>query len=115
MAWFKKKGGEEDNRRQEDRFEATGETVNFLLTDGSPGVEFTLTDISVGGFRVDKYQGPLTGGQYFEMRFVGELDGKKVTFDAFATCVRVTEVFMAAQFTPQPKVKTFLRDYLARK
>ncbi len=117
MAWFKKSGGKADGakQREHDRVSCDGETLTLITESGSDGLSFKLLDVSLGGFAITGYEGPLHGNQYFEFRFNGELGDGIATIEGFANVVRVKEGMLAAKFTPQPKIKAFFRNYIDMK
>ncbi len=118
MAWFgKKKEGGGDNKppREHERYDAQGETMTLLQDSGADGKTYELLDVSMGGFAVRGYDGRLKGGQYFEFRFNGDMKGEDAKVDGFANIVRVKDGMLAAKFTPQPRLKTFFREYFANK
>lgn len=117
MAWFGKKkdsGGDKPTREHE-RYEGQGETITVLQDSGADLGTYTLLDVSMGGFAVKGYEGRLKGGQYFEFRFNGDVKGETREVDGFANIVRVKDGMLAAKFTPQPRLKTFFREYFADK
>ncbi len=115
MSWFKKitGGGDDKPQREFDRYTGTGETIEILIDNSGSGKAYDLLDVSLGGFAIKGYDGPLHGNQYFEFKFCGTTDGKPAEISGFANIVRVKEGMLAAKFTPQPRVKTFLRAYIA--
>ena len=116
MAWFKKKDGDGDKPvREHERYESQGETITMLQDSGTDGETYDLLDVSMGGFAIKGYDGRLKGGQYFEFRFNGEVNGEQMTVEGFANIVRVKEGMLATKFTPQPRLKTFFREYFASK
>ena len=116
MAWFKKKeGGDGAPQREFDRVKCDGETLTLITESGSDGLSYTLLDVSLGGFAITGYEGPLHGNQYFEFRFNGETGKGVATIEGFANVVRVKDGMLAAKFTPQPKIKAFFRDYIDQK
>ncbi|MBT6094769.1 MAG: PilZ domain-containing protein [Rhodospirillaceae bacterium] len=115
MAWFKKSGDDKKDgakQRQHDRVQCDGEVLTLITESGSDGLSFELLDVSLGGFAITGYEGPLHGNQYFEFRFNGELGSGEVTIEGFANVVRVKNGMLAAKFTPQPKIKAFFRNYI---
>jgi hypothetical protein len=119
MAWFKKKndGAKADGavNREHDRVRCDSETMTMITESGSDGLDYVLLDVSLGGFAMTGYEGPLHGNQYFEFRFNGELDNSETKVEGFATVVRVKDGMLAAKFTPQPRIKAYFRDYIDRK
>lgn len=116
MAWFgKKKSGDDKPQREHERYEGQGETITVLQDSGADMGTYNLLDVSMGGFALNGYEGRLKGGQYFEFRFNGDINGEEAKVDGFANIVRVKDGMLAAKFTPQPRLKTFFRDYFARK
>jgi hypothetical protein len=117
MAWFKKSGDKKDSapQREFDRVKCDGETLTLITESGSDGLSYELLDVSLGGFAITGYEGPLHGNQYFEFRFNGEEKSGSATIEGFANVVRVKDGMLAAKFTPQPKIKAFFRDYIDQK
>lgn len=117
MAWFGKKKDEGGDKpvRADERYESQGETITLLQDTGDEGESYQMLDVSMGGFAVKGYEGRLKGGQYFEFRFNGNLEGEDAKVDGFANIVRVKDGMLAAKFTPQPRIKTFFRDYFSKK
>ncbi len=117
MAWFgkSKDKGNDGPQREFERIRCEDETMTLLTESGSDGATFGLLDVSLGGFAITGYEGPLHGNQYFEFRFNGDLSGDTQHIEGFATVVRVKEGMLAAKFTPQPRIKAFFRDYIAKK
>jgi len=105
---------EEGPKREFDRIEGTGETVR-ILGDGTRGTLYPLLDMSLGGFATSGYEGKLKGNQYLEFHFYGTKDGKDVECDGFANVVRVKDGMLAVKFTPQPRLKRFMREYIEAK
>ena len=126
MSWFSKLTGGKDeadksaapaptNPREHERFAGSGERL-LLCVDSTPtGEEFPIKDVSSGGFAVSGYNGPLKGNQYFEFRFMCQIEGAAREFDGITNVVRVKDGMLAAKFTPQPRIRTFMREYLASK
>lgn len=112
MAWFKKDKGGDDNKREHVRHESKGEKVAMVNNGKASSRLYDLLDISIGGFCLTGYDGNLKGNQYFEFQLSAPIDGKDTKADGFATVVRVKDGKLAAKFTPQPRLKKFLRDYL---
>ena len=122
MSWFSKlKGGDakgdggkdagsETNVREHERVIGVEATVAIL--DHNVNVRYAVADVSEGGFRLSGYDGILKGNQYFEFRLFGSLNGENVEVDAIANVVRVKDGFLAAKFPPQPRLRTFLRDFI---
>ena len=46
---------------------------------------------------------------------MGTMDGQPAEAEGFANVVRVKDEMLAAKFPPQPRLKAFLRDYIAAK
>jgi len=119
MSWLKKitGGGKTQDKppREFDRISGQGETVAVGIDDAGRGPEFTLLDVSLGGFAVKGYDGRLHGNMYFEFRFIGEINGESAEISGFANVVRVKDGMLAAKFTPQPKLKTFFLNYFEKK
>lgn len=131
MAWFKKS---EDDKpasavaeapapapaaapgsgREHARFVGKGERLMILQDDSSPGPEYEIADLSEGGCRISGYDGSHKGNQYFEFKLSVIVDGATRETIGFANVVRVKDGFLAAKFTPQARLKQFLRDYLDR-
>lgn len=86
--------------------------MEILIDNSGSGKSYELLDVSLGGFAITGYDGPLHGNQYFEFKFCGHLKDKPAEITGFANIVRVKEGMLAAKFTPQPRVKAFLRDYI---
>jgi len=115
MSWFSKLGGGDKNDkppREFDRFTGSGETIEILIDNSGSGKPYDLLDVSLGGFAIKGYDGTLHGNQYFEFKFCGQKAGEPAEISGFANIVRVKEGMLAAKFTPQPRVKSFLRDYI---
>jgi|GEM_PF-536497 len=102
---------EEGPKREFDRITGTGETVR-ILGDGTRGTIYELLDMSLGGFAATGYEGKLKGNQYLEFQFFGTKEGKDVEYDGFANVVRVKDGMLAVKFTPQPRLKRFMREYI---
>jgi len=123
MSWLKKITGGDDSggdkgdgpKRQHERVECDGETLSVLDDAGRSGPEYEVLDVSMGGFAVTGYDGNLRGNQYFEFKLMGDIKGEAVEATGFANVVRVKDGKLAAKFTPQPRLKNFLRDYFASK
>ena len=117
MAWFgkSKDKGNDGPQREFERVRCEAETLTMITESGSDGLTFQLLDVSLGGFAVTGYDGPLHGNQYFEFRFNGDLPGEDAQIEGFANVVRVKDGMLAAKFTPQPRIKAFFRDYIAKK
>lgn len=98
--------------REHERYQGKGERLRILEEPGPDPVGYELGDISMGGFRIVGYVGKLHGNQYVEFVLTAERDGKTVTCEGFANVVRVKDDFLAAKFTPQPRVKRFLEEVL---
>lgn len=130
MAWFKKGGDDKPEGaatadapapaptpggdREHARFVGKGERLMILQDDSSPGTEHDVADLSEGGFRISGYEGSHKGNQYFEFKLSVIIDGTTRETTGFANVVRVKDGFLAAKFTPQARLKQFLRDYLLR-
>lgn len=121
MGWFSKltggdggSGDKEKPQREFDRYTGAGETIEILIDNSGSGKPYDLLDVSLGGFAISGYEGTLHGNQYFEFKFCGSRDDKPAEIAGFANIVRVKNGMLAAKFTPQPRVKTFLRDYINR-
>jgi len=120
MSWFNKLTGGGDKQpdsktaRQFDRHKGQGEKVAIGVDDAGRGPEFTLLDVSLGGFAVTGYEGRLRGGQYFEFNFIGELDGKPAEIMGFANVVRVKESMLCAKFKGPPRLKAFFENYFEK-
>ncbi len=116
MGWFSKitGGGEKKDKpeREFDRYTGTGETVEILVDNSGSGKPYELLDVSLGGFAIKGYEGTLHGNQYFEFKFCGRKLDAPAEISGFANIVRVKEGMLAAKFTPQPRIKAFLRDYI---
>lgn len=115
MAWFGKKKKDGASAREFDRVKCVTETMTMIDESGTDGKSFKLLDVSIGGFALTGYEGPLHGNQYFEFRFNGDMDDKDVHIEGFANVVRVKDDFLAAKFTPQPKIKNFFQAYIDSK
>ena len=115
MAWFGKKKKDGASQREFDRVKCETETMTMITESGSDGPSFKLLDVSLGGFALTGYEGPLHGNQYFEFRFNGDMHEDDVHIEGFANVVRVKDDFLAAKFTPQPRIKAFFRDYIDSK
>ncbi len=119
MSWLKKITGGDNKQdkpqREFDRHPAQGETVAVGIDDAGRGPEFPLLDVSMGGFAVKDYEGRLHGNMYFEFRFIGSINGEVADVSGFANVIRVKNGMLAAKFTPQPRLKIFLRDYLEKR
>lgn len=100
--------------REFERVKATGEMVR-ILGDGTRGTKYEVLDMSMGGFAAHGYDGNLKGNQYLEFEFYGTRDGKDVECDGFANVVRVKDGMLAVKYTPQPRLKRFMREYLDAK
>lgn len=108
---FGKKGGDDDNHRQHQRFNANGEKVRIL------GDEFPLGDLSLGGMRIENYADDTTRvNQYFEFLLLVNQDGKDLELRGHAQVARVGDGFMGAKFTtPQPELQFSIKKYLESK
>lgn len=120
MAWFKKKNDGEEKpggaaKREFDRYVCDGETICFLEDSGDGGPPYLALDISFGGFAIKGYDGNLHGNQYFEFRFTAEKDGEPHLIEGFGSVVRVKDGMLAAKFTPQPRLKNQIRDFIDSK
>lgn len=116
MSWFSKIGGgdkKDKPPREFDRYTGSGETIEVLIDNSGSGKSYDLLDVSLGGFAIKGYDGPLHGNQYFEFKFCGQKNDAPAEITGFANIVRVKDGMLAAKFTPQPRVKSFLRDYIA--
>jgi hypothetical protein len=128
MGWLKNLTGKKDGEaaeggdaaakpkpeREFERVKASGETVR-ILGDGTRGTKYDVLDMSLGGFAATGYDGNLKGNQYLEFQFFGVQDGKDVECEGFANVVRVKDGMLAVKFTPQPRLKRFMREYLDSK
>ncbi|NQV98658.1 MAG: hypothetical protein HQ483_03080 [Rhodospirillales bacterium] len=116
MNWFSKisGGGSKTDKppREFDRYTGSGETVEILIDNSGSGKSYELLDVSFGGFAIKGYEGTLHGNQYFEFKFCGKNAKGPAEITGFANIVRVKDGMLAAKFTPQPRVKSFLRDYI---
>lgn len=99
---------ESDVKREHNRFEADAERITVLSTEDV----YELVDFSLGGFCLKDYEGDLRGNQYFDFKFVGVKDGEPTEVEGVATVVRVKKNQLAAKFPPQPKLRTFFKDYM---
>jgi len=106
-------GGDKDKPQREfDRVTGSGETVEILIDNSGSGKPYELLDVSLGGFAITGYEGKLHGNQYFEFKFCGKKKDEPAEITGFANIVRVKNGMLAAKFTPQPRVKSFLRKYI---
>jgi hypothetical protein len=53
----------------------------------------------------------LHSNQYFQFKFVGMKNGAPMEAEGMAIVVRVKNDHLAAKFPPQPRLRTFLRDF----
>ncbi len=117
MGWLSKLTGggndQEKPQRQFDRYTGSGETIEILIDTSGSGKPYELLDVSLGGFAIKGYEGTLHGNQYFEFKFCGTTADGPAEITGFANIVRVKNGMLAAKFTPQPRVKSFLRDYIS--
>jgi hypothetical protein len=114
MALFSKLfGGDKDagtgaqHEREFERVAAAESTVTILST----GKTYPVNDISLGGLSINGYDGQLHSNQYFQFKFVGVKNGRPVEAEGMATVVRVKNDHLAAKFPPQPRLRSFLRDF----
>jgi len=118
MAWFSKKREdaskvrEDSNRRQDPRFSGQGECAAILDDSGRAILACDVGDLSISGMRLEKYSGPLRGGQYFEFKLTGAVGEPPPECIGYANIIRVKDENLAAKFSqPQPALKNFLLDY----
>jgi hypothetical protein len=114
MALFSKLfGGDKDakpeaeHQREFERVAANESTLTILST----GKTYPINDISLGGLSINGYDGQLHSNQYFQFKFVGLKNGQPRETEGMATVVRVKNDQLAAKFPPQPRLRTFLREF----
>lgn len=115
MALFSKLfGGDKDakpetpqHEREFERIEAGESTVTILST----GKTYPINDISLGGLSLKGYDGQLHSNQYFQFKLSAAKNGSTKEIEGMATVVRVKNDHLAAKFPPQPRLRTFLREF----
>jgi hypothetical protein len=115
MALFSKLfGGDKDaqaengpHQREFERVSANESTLTILST----GKTYPINDISLGGLSINGYDGTLHSNQYFQFKLVAAKNGSAKETEGMATVVRVKNDQLAAKFPPQPRLRTFLREF----
>ena len=114
MALFSKLfGGDKDakaageHQREFERVSANESTLTILST----GKTYPINDISLGGLSINGYDGQLHSNQYFQFKLVAAKNGSTKETEGMATVVRVKNDHLAAKFPPQPRLRTFLREF----
>lgn len=97
----------EEESREHDRTPGHGCRVRI------DSKEYQVHDLSMGGFRLHPYDGPLIAKQYFDFKFLLVLNGESYEVPAHGYVVRIDEEGLAAKFQkPQPFFRHILNEYI---
>ena len=97
------------NRRRHDRLPTFGLSIEI------DGRGFTLQDLSLGGFRVSPYQGPLTVDEQFAFMMRLAVDGEVTPFGARGRVLRVDgKGLVAVYVTGEPDFYRKLSRFIER-